>query len=111
MPPDALPPEVRPFVPEEFFTMSVESALVPNELSELAGRSLAILVLLFLLLALSLWQVRLTAILVASILTCLSLFYSPSYWSTSSQRLQSADERKLEISRSTKHSWLESALS
>ena len=50
-----------------------------DKLRELVGRSLAILVLLFLLLALTLRQVRLTAVVVASILfslvICLSLFY------------------------------------
>ncbi len=50
-----------------------------DKLRELIGRSIAILILLFLLLALTLRQVRLTAIVIASILfslvICLSLFY------------------------------------
>ena len=56
-----------------------EGQELEDKLRELVGRSIAILVLLFLLLVLSLRQVQLTAIVVASILfslvICLSLFY------------------------------------
>ena len=79
---------LRRALPEIEQRMPVEVALSIDEdegrdleekLQELIGRSLAILALLFLLLAISLRQVRLTAIVVASIvfslLICLSLFY------------------------------------
>ncbi len=63
-------------------TLSVdedEGRELEEKLAELIGRSVAILLLLFLLLVLTLRQVRLTAIVVASIafslVICLSLFY------------------------------------
>jgi HAE1 family hydrophobic/amphiphilic exporter-1 len=56
-----------------------EGQELEDKLRELVGRSIAILILLFLLLVVSLRQVRLTGIVVASILfslvICLSLFY------------------------------------
>ncbi len=74
-------PRIEARTPSEvaFSVDEDEGQELEDKLRELVGRSIAILILLFLLLVLSLRQVRLTGIVVASILfslvICLSLFY------------------------------------